>query len=202
MKYSSLFAGFAALIFASCASAQDSSGEDAAESEAPPTPPCMRADNDEHDDFDFWVGEWNVYDTEGNYAGHNAITKINAGCLIHEHWVGRGGFPGDSYNFYDPLAGEWRQVWVSGGFMIDYTGGLNEDGEMVLEGELASFANRQPQDFRGVWTPNEDGTVRQYFEMKDESGEWQPWFEGRYVRKSDDPNADEAQAIREEAGHG
>ena len=38
--------------------------------------------------------------------------------------------------------------------------------------------------FTGEWTPNEDGTVTQYFEQYDaETEQWNPWFSGLYTRK-------------------
>jgi len=37
--------------------------------------------------------------------------------------------------------------------------------------------------FRGLWTPQPDGRVRQFFEQSDDGGKtWKPWFEGFYTR--------------------
>ena len=151
------------------------------------------------DAFDFWVGEWNVYapangDTPGPYIGHNLISRVNGGCLVTEHWVDAGGNPGDSINIYDPLIGEWRQVWMSNGWYIDYTGGLNEDGAMVLTGESYTIATDSRTGMRGTWTLQDDGSVRQQFDQADTEGNWQTVFVGFYVPKSDDPRAAEAAA--------
>lgn len=163
--------------------------------QAPP-PACT---GDVHDDFDFWVGEWNVYaPDDGPYLGHNSITKHNGGCLIMEHWVGAGGNPGDSINIYDPLTQAWRQVWMSNGWYIDYSGGLNEDGAMVLEGESYTMATETRSAFRGTWTLQADGSVSQFFEQADAEGNLQPVFMGIYVRKDADPRAEEAAAARGE----
>ena len=160
--------------------------------------PCMTSAV--HAEFDFWVGTWNVYGNtaDGPYAGQNVITKTSNGCLIEEDWTNAAGATGHSMNFYDPMAEAWRQVWVSNGVVIDYTGGLNADGAMALDGEIFYLAQGNRAPFRGVWTPNEDGTVTQHFEQQDAAGEWQAWFTGVYVRVEDDPRAQEAAAARGE----
>lgn len=181
-----LAASAVSLGFASMATAQQT---------APPAA-CVEG---VYDDFDFWVGDWNVYAPDGGqYLGQNTITKINGGCLIQEHWVGAGGNTGDSINIHDPLIGAWRQVWMSNGWYIDYTGGLNEDGGMVLTGEAYTIPTETRAGFRGTWTPNEDGTVTQFFEQQDAEGNWQGVFVGIYVPKEDDPRAAEAAAARGE----
>ncbi len=165
-----------------------------AQASAPP--PCVAA---MHDDFDFWVGEWNVYAPDnGPYQGHNSITKAQGGCLVSEHWTGGSGSTGESMNFHDPLAGAWRQVWVSPGVFIDYTGGLNEAGAMELTGEIYYDTTGQRAPFRGVWTPQGDGSVRQHFQQQGPDGEWSDWFIGIYVRQDGDPRAAEAAAARGE----
>jgi hypothetical protein len=102
-------------------------------------------------DFDFWVGEWNVYsnDEKRTFQGTNSITKHHKNCLIMESWSSAQGGTGSSMNYYDAVEDQWRQLC-----------------------------------FRGRWTPNADGSVRQFFEQKDlESGEWTVWFDGLYVRR-------------------
>ncbi len=156
---------------------------------------------DVHDDFDFWVGEWNVYapgneEGLGPYVGHNSVERIHGGCLITEHWVNTAGAGGESMNMYDPLIGAWRQVWMSNGWYIDYTGGLNEAGEMVLTGESYTIPTETRTGMRGTWTLQEDGSVRQFFEQQDADGNWQPAFTGIYVREENDPRAVEAETAR------
>jgi len=142
-------------------------------------------------DFDFWVGDWNVYGPNGQFAGTNRITKRHSDCLILEEWTGASGGEGTSMNFYDPSAQAWRQVWMSANTFIDYTGGLNEDGAMFLEGEITNFGptGQTSAPFRGLWTLNEDGSVTQHFTQYDAANDvWNVWFTGRYVRMEDDPN--------------
>ena len=134
--------------------------------------------------FDFWVGDWEVFDSNtGNKVGENSIHKQEQGCLLLEEWRGASGSTGMSLNYYNPVTREWRQVWVSSGrYSIDIVGGL-QGGSMVLEGSIYNFQGAV-WNFRGAWTPNEDGRVRQFFEQYNhDSNEWEPWFDGRYVRK-------------------
>lgn len=134
--------------------------------------------------FDFWVGTWDVAQPDGTYAGRNVITMEEGGCLLVERWVGAQGGTGQSYNYVDRDTGQWRQIWVSAGFTIDYSGGLNMAGAMALEGRIG-YALAAPNNsrFRGTWTLREDGTVEQFFEQFNEkTDEWTPWFTGIYSK--------------------
>lgn len=137
-------------------------------------------------DFDFWVGERRVTNNvNGQFAGTNSITREEGGCLLMERWQGASGGTGTSMNYFNPVTREWRQLWVSAGrYAIDIVGGLVGQS-MVLEGSIYNFAGAV-WDFRGTWTPNQDGSVRQFFEQfNHDSGEWEPWFDGRYERRTE-----------------
>ena len=157
---------------------------------APTPPPPFCENNPGFDKWDFWVGEWNVYsnDEARTFAGTNSVTKHYKNCLIKETWESAGG-GGFSVNYFNPVKDEWRQVWISNGYSIDYTGGLNDEGAMVLEGDIYTYANGKTQGMRGIWTPEENGDVIQHFDTFDaETDTWTVWFEGRYVNKDSDPN--------------
>lgn len=162
------------------------SAGNARETGQPPVKPAEPApcttDASPYRDFDFWIGEWAVFDPDsGRKLGENTITLRENGCLIVERWRSVGGGTGMSMNFYDPLQGAWRQVWQSAAGFIDYAGGLDDAGRMVLEGTLHYNGRGEAVDFRGRWTPNDDGTVLQEFWQRDvESGEWSNWFVGEY----------------------
>ncbi len=152
--------------------------------ESVPTPPPAPAncEGDAYRAFDFWVGDWIVTDPAGTEQGSNTITSEENGCLLVERWTSATGSTGQSYNYYNPERGTWRQVWVSAGGVIDYEGGLTETGSMKLVGEIVN-RNGTSAPFTGEWTPNEDGTVTQHFEQQDtETGEWSVWFTGIYTR--------------------
>lgn len=141
----------------------------------------------QHDDFDFWIGDWDVFAGNGVRAGENAITREEDGCLLVERWTGANGVTGQSYNFVDPATHNWRQVWISAGAVIDYSGGLTESGSMRLEGTITYQSGGPAIPFTGEWTTNADGTVTQHFEQFDAAtGSWSPWFTGTYFRKTVD----------------
>jgi hypothetical protein len=154
----------------------------AAQSNASPPATC---ENDPiYDQFDFWLGTWEVFVGEQK-AGENTITKEEGGCLVLEKWTDVAGGTGQSYNYYNPDTGKWRQVWVSSFMSIDYEGGLTEDGAMELIGNITYFHNSQTLKFLGRWSLQNDGSVRQHFEQFDEEkGEMVPIFTGIYHRKS------------------
>jgi len=154
--------------------------------EAPQKPPAACEENPAFDQWDFWVGEWNVYgnDEQHALAGTNSITKHYANCLITETWESAGGGGGFSINYYNPVKDRWRQVWVANGYSIDYTGGLNDQGQMVLEGAIDHYGKNSSTPFRGIWTPRDNGDVVQRFEVYDaEKDQWNVWFEGLYVKQ-------------------
>lgn len=161
-----------------------------AQEEAPQGPPGCE-DYEQHRQFDFWVGDWNVYGRDGSFGGQNFISARSRGCLLVEEWFSAGGGNGTSMNYVDPNSGQWRQIWMSPNVYIDYSGGLNANGQMVLEGEITYFGEGggEPAAFRGVWTPLENGHVIQHFQQwNGEQDDWADWFVGTYVPMDADPN--------------
>jgi hypothetical protein len=141
----------------------------------------------EHDEkfreFDFWIGEWEVHDASGQFAGRNVIEAAQRGCMLLENWTSASGGTGMSINYLDHENGEWVQRWIdSSGGQIEIRGGLTDNG-MQLTGTIHYTANGTTAPFRGLWTPLPDGRVRQFFEQSDDGGEtWDSWFEGFYRR--------------------
>lgn len=177
MMIKTLILGGAFALSASAAFASEADTDDA------PTinPACADAP---YRDFDFWVGTWDVHTTAGQLAGRNVITLEEGGCLLVERWTSANGGTGQSYNYVDLDTQEWRQVWVSPGMTINYSGGLDEDGVMRLEGRIAYAAAPQNNGpFRGAWELKDDGSVVQTFHQQNsETGEWAPWFTGIYTK--------------------
>jgi hypothetical protein len=134
--------------------------------------------------FDFWVGDWVVHGPAGAPAGTNRITRAERGCVLIENWTSATGGTGMSINYLDKSTGEWVQVWhAEGGSQIHIRGGMTDEG-MQLVGQIHDIASNNTSPFRGLWTPLEDGRVRQYFEQSADGGEtWSPWFEGFYTRQ-------------------
>ncbi|MBV7255963.1 hypothetical protein KCG44_04100 [Pacificimonas sp. WHA3] len=151
---------------------------------APPTPPgCTSLEG--ADEFDFFIGDWNVFNAKQQYVGRNVISKAYDGCFLFERWSGgRGGMDdGRSTSYKDPRDGKWVQLWASPNTVIDWKGGLVEPGKMRLEGEIVFFApgRSSAHAFRGDLTKNADGTLTQFLEWQATEGEWSVWFDGTYV---------------------
>jgi hypothetical protein len=134
-------------------------------------------------EFDFWVGEWDVRDAEGKTAGVNRIASEENGCVLVERWNSAAGGHGQSYNYYDPAAGKWKQLWVGLGILLHMEGGL-VDGSMRLEGPLQYLKEGRRTTLRGTWSTLPDGRVRQHFEESEDAGKsWTTWFDGYYTRR-------------------
>lgn len=152
---------------------------------ADPAPaPCAPP---EASQFDFWIGDWNVFLPNGKQAGTNRIERLY-GCVLHESWNGSNGkVLGQSLNRWDPDRGVWHQTWVD-----------NQGGLLLLEGRFADGAmtlddakvpgRKDPNAVNRVqWTPNADGSVRQLWSGSSDGGRtWKVVFDGKYVR-SDRP---------------
>ena len=149
----------------------------------PAPPACATA---EYRQFDFWVGDWEVFDPQGNRAGENRIEKILKGCVLLESWKGTG-MSGHSYNIYDATTKRWHQSWVDDrGTLLQLDGGF-ADGKMVLSGERIprqSTTGAKVTD-RISWSRLGPDRVRQHWERSADAGKtWSTLFDGTYVRKS------------------
>lgn len=152
----------------------------AVRAQAPPLA-CQAA---EYRQFDFWLGEWDVYLPDGKKAGESRIESIGSGCALLENWSGQGGFTGKSLNSFDRADKRWHQHWVdSGGSLLTISGGL-VDKRMVLTSAPTDPAAPGTMHQRISWTPNDDGSVRQFWESSADGGKtWTVLFDGKYVRR-------------------
>ena len=139
-------------------------------------------DTPAHRAFDFWLGQWQVKQTDGKVAGTNRIAREYGGCVLHEHYTTARGYSGESLNSYDASRKVWHQSWVdSDGLLLLLEGGLRDD-KMVMEGQTVGEDSKVTKH-RITWIPNRDGSVRQLWESTDDQGKWVTAFDGLYVRK-------------------
>jgi hypothetical protein len=142
-----------------------------------PAPPAA-CQTPEHRQFDFWLGEWEVFLPNGKKAGDSRIESIAAGCALLENWTGTGGFSGKSLNSYDGTDKRWHQSWVdSSGSRLELAGAY-ADKRMVLSSAPGGTVQRI------AWSVNDDGSVRQLWEATEDAGKtWTVQFDGRYMRR-------------------
>jgi len=133
--------------------------------------------DDHAHEFDFWIGEWDVFGPAGAHLGVNSIRPLFGTGTLAEHWRSDSGIEGHSLNCFDQERHRWHQTWVdSGGDMLLLDGGLSDDGAMVMEG--LSGGERQ----RITWSQEGDD-VRQVWETSADGGEtWTVAFSGLYRR--------------------
>jgi hypothetical protein len=138
----------------------------------------------EHHAFDFWIGRWTVTETKtGKPAGQSLIESLYDDCALRENWS-EPGYAGGSLNHFDAPTGKWRQTWTdASGAWREFVGGI-EDGKMVMTASVVS--PRDPAKLllvRMAFTPNPDGSVRQYSDYSRDNGKtWLERYDYTYRR--------------------
>lgn len=138
-----------------------------------------------HSEFDFWLGEWEVYHTQADtLVGRNHIKKILNNCVVEENWTGASGFQGKSFNTYNPVDSTWNQVWVDmGGSTYHFTGRFKEN-VMQMYGETTNAQGKLVKLDMAYFFDKEKDTVRQVWKMSQDKGEsWNVVFDGIYRKK-------------------
>ena len=150
----------------------------------PPAPaPAASCTAPPHRQFDFWVGNWDVYRTgTDRLIAHSFIERRYAGCAIRENWMPLAGEGGGSFSAYQPGESGWRQIWTdSSGSWVEFRGGL-EDGAMVLTGTWPGAAGPGSRPLVKMrYTRAADGSVRQQGAQSLDGGTtWNPSFDLTY----------------------
>lgn len=142
-------------------------------------------------EFDFWVGEWDVYNPQGRQVGMNIIEKVLNGCALRENWTSVFGTSGMSLNYFDPSSGKWKQNWSDARGGIVWYEGEVKDGVMHFSGENISPDGTKALA-RVVLEPLENGNVHHLIEQSNDGGKtWSVYFDGTYVRKTGEQSAGE-----------
>ncbi len=140
--------------------------------------------------FDFWIGEWEVFGVKGQKAGDSKISLILDSCIILEEWTSANAmqgviYKGKSFNTYNVSTGQWQQTWV------DNVGGSTEflRGE-ATEGKITFYADHV-KDAKGneflrrlTFYKLDDNKVRQHGERSTDTGKtWATEYDLEYRRK-------------------
>lgn len=146
------------------------------------TSPCSST---EYNQFNFWIGNWNVYDSENKLIGQNNIKEMPNACTIQENWTSQNGKSlGTSYSYYNLADKKWHQLWIDNqGYVLETEGNFTEN-KMILKSKVI----KNPKgDYinRITWTNNSDGTVTQIWDFVDTDGKLiRQAFKGIYKKKN------------------
>lgn len=148
-----------------------------------PAHPCA-ADTMYHQ-FDFWIGNWEVFGPKGK-AGESHIERILDSCVILENWTSaKLGYTGKSFNTYNASTGQWQQTWVdNAGGSTEYLRGNAEKDKMVFYAD--KNAGKGGKNFlrRLSFYKLSNDKVRQHGERSDDDGKtWTTEYDLEYRRK-------------------
>ena len=149
--------------------------------------PCACC-TENHKAFDYWEGDWTVYNTNGQIVGTNKIVKLQNGCVLKENWeASNGSNTGTSYNYFDSSDNTWNQVWISStGNVLNLKGNISKDGSMILKSNLVNGTKGTYYN-QITWSKNNDGSVTQRWDIMNENNEaTSKAFEGIYKKTYDE----------------
>jgi tetratricopeptide (TPR) repeat protein len=139
--------------------------------------------NPEYRQFDFWVGQWDVYGKGGALVGHSEVKLILGDCVINENWTDGTGGEGKSYNKYNAPLKRWEQYWVDQyGSTTHYVGNLEGSNMVYLADGFGPKG--EPQKQRMTFFPLPGDKVRQFGETSTDGGKtWTTSYDLTYVRR-------------------
>lgn len=137
----------------------------------------------EHRQFDFWVGDWDTFETNDANAvvARTRVDVILGTCVLREVYEGADGLSGESFSIYDPERKLWSHTWVTNRGQLVVLEGRREGDRMVLSGSELTAGGRK--HLRAVWQPAEGG-VREIAEISTDQGRsWAPLFDIVFRRR-------------------
>ena len=140
--------------------------------------------------FDFWIGEWEAYNLNGQKAGDSKIELILDSCIILENWTSTAiikglRYAGKSYNTWNSATKRWQQYWVDNtGASTAYFDGHYEKNKMIMQ----TLSPQQPVNsfkiLRMTFYNLGPDKIRQHGESSADAGKtWKTDFDLEYRRK-------------------
>lgn len=146
--------------------------------------PCSQ--NPVYRQFDFWIGDWDVFNLTGVRAGTSHVERLLDSCVILENWTSaQAGYAGKSYNTYNVSTGKWQQYWVDNkGGVTEYFNGHFEKNTMILQTNNTKQPNGSFLIQKMTFFHLNDDKVRQLGENSTDGGQtWKTVFDLTYKRK-------------------
>jgi hypothetical protein len=143
--------------------------------------PCIYSNSARQ--FDFWLGEWEVFNLQGQKVGTSVIQQVADGCGLLENWAGALGGAGKSINFFDTTTGKWHQYWIGADAVpLRYSGTFSDNAMRFTTdpstGKDASTIGRL------TFFRLDENTVRQFSEQSTDNGKtWTTEYDFKYVRR-------------------
>jgi hypothetical protein len=139
--------------------------------------PC---DSPQHHQFDFWVGDWQVFDAKTHQlVAFDRVEKHSQGCIVQQNLTMVTDLyrrPGVSYRMtgigVNRFDGEsWLELWADNQWGAIVLRGMPDAGKAMVLTTLIPSRNR---DLRLEWEKRPDGSVRalQYVAPAG-SGKWE-----------------------------
>jgi hypothetical protein len=148
------------------------------------TNPC--SSNRVYRQFDFWLGEWEVFGKNGQKAGESKIDLILDSCIILENWTSaKGGYAGKSFNTYNAASHQWQQTWVDNrGGTTEYLRGTADTNRITFYADTVHAATGKSFQRRLTFYKINTNTVRQHGERSVDSGTtWTTEYDLEYRRR-------------------
>jgi hypothetical protein len=149
--------------------------------------PC---NSPEYRKFDFWIGEWEVFNLKGQKAGDSKISLLLDSCIILEEWtsatIQKGlRYSGKSYNSYNRQTKNWQQFWVDNtGGSTFYNHGSLQQNKMVFQTENIRVNDSTLLTQRLTFYDLGPDKVRQHGETSTDNGQgWKTSYDLEYRRK-------------------
>jgi hypothetical protein len=147
--------------------------------------PCST--NPVYRQFDFWIGDWEVYGLNDKKAGDSKIERILDSCVILENWKSAGGpYSGKSFNTYNAMTKQWQQIWVDNvGGSTEFLEGKYEDQKMIFRTKPYPVSKDTMAIRRLSFYNLSADKVRQHGEIsKDNGANWKTEYDLEYRRKN------------------
>lgn len=149
--------------------------------------PCSQP---EYRQFDFWLGEWEAFGSNGQKAGDSKISLILDSCIIFEEWtsasVNRGiRYAGKSFNTWNAATKHWQQTWVdNAGGSNEYLLGKLENNKIIYSSSPFPFSKDTMAIRKMTFTNLGPVKLRQHGEISKNNGvSWTTEYDLEYRRK-------------------
>lgn len=144
--------------------------------------PC---DPPEFHQFDFWLGDWDVYSASGGpQQGSSHIASTMGGCVVWENWTSASSsYFGKSYNTYNNNLHRWEQYWVDNAAGVIFFHGNLNNGVMDYWTDEIPQPNGQKLQRHLQFIPLAPGKVRQFSQASVDGGRtWNTEYDFVYIQ--------------------